>query len=50
LLDSVCECTPAKHLVSIDQIGQVAVFLASEAAAPLTGSVTFADQGFHVVA
>ncbi|MBR1205173.1 MULTISPECIES: enoyl-ACP reductase FabI [unclassified Bradyrhizobium] len=50
LLDRVRERTPANQLVTIDQIGAVAVFLASEAGAPLTGSVTFADQGFHVIA
>jgi enoyl-[acyl-carrier protein] reductase I len=50
LLDRVRERTPANHLVTIQQIGAVAAFLASDAGAPLTGSVTFADQGFHVVA
>ncbi len=50
LLDSVCERTPANRRITIDQIGRVAVFLASEAGAPLTGSITYADQGFHVIA
>ena len=50
LLDRVRERTPANQLVTIDQIGTVAAFLASEAGAPLTGSVTYADQGFHIVA
>lgn len=50
LLDRVRERTPANQLVTIDQIGAVAAFLASEASSPLTGSVTFADQGFHVTA
>lgn len=50
LLDRVRERTPANQLVTIDQIGAVAAFLASEAAAPLTGSVTFADKGFHITA
>ena len=50
LLDRVRERTPAHHLVTVDQIGAVAALLASEAGAPLTGSVTFADQGFHIVA
>jgi enoyl-[acyl-carrier-protein] reductase (NADH) len=50
LLDSVHERTPANRLVTIDQIGRVAAFLANEAGAPLTGSITHADQGFHVIA
>ena len=50
LLDRVRERTPANQLVTIDQIGQVAAFLASEAGAPLTGSVTYTDRGFHIVA
>jgi enoyl-[acyl-carrier protein] reductase I len=50
LLDRVRERTPAHQLVTVDQIGAVAVFLASDAGAPLTGSVTFADRGFHIIA
>jgi enoyl-[acyl-carrier protein] reductase I len=50
LLDRVRERTPAHHLVTVEQIGAVAAFLASEAGAPLTGSVTFADHGFHIIA
>ena len=50
LLDRVRERTPANQLTTIEQIGRVAAFLASDASGPLTGSVTYADQGFHVVA
>ncbi|HEY0233653.1 MAG TPA: enoyl-ACP reductase FabI [Afipia sp.] len=50
LLDKVRKRTPANQLVTVEQIGAVAAFLASESGAPLTGSVTFADQGFHIVA
>ncbi|MEN5081536.1 enoyl-ACP reductase FabI [Bosea sp. TWI1241] len=50
LLDRMRERTPAGQLVSIDDIGKVAAFLASEAAAPMTGSVVFADGGFHTMA
>jgi len=50
LLDRVRERTPANQLVTIEQIGQVAAFLASSAAAPMTGSVTYVDHGFHIVA
>jgi enoyl-[acyl-carrier protein] reductase I len=50
MLDHARERTPAHQLVSVEEIGRVAAFLASEAAAPLTGSVSYADRGFHVVA
>lgn len=50
LLDEVQARTPAQRLVSIDEIGRVAAFLASDAGIPLTGSVTYADGGFHVMA
>ncbi|MCA1969568.1 MAG: enoyl-ACP reductase FabI [Rhizobium sp.] len=50
LLDKVRERTPAHRLVGIDEIGQIAAFLASDAGAPMTGSVIYADGGFHTVA
>ncbi len=50
LLDEVRKHTPAKKLISIDEIGKVAAFLASDAGSPLTGSVTYADAGFHIMA
>lgn len=50
LLDKVRERTPAGRLVGIDEIGRVAAFLVSDGAAPLTGSVVYADNGFHTVA
>lgn len=50
LLDRMRERTPAGQLVGIDEIGKVAAFLTSEAAAPMTGSVVFADGGFHTMA
>ena len=50
LLDEVRARTPAQRLVSIEEIGRVAAFLASDAGIPLTGSVTYADGGFHVMA
>lgn len=49
LLDKVRERTPANRLVDVDEIGRIAAFLASDAARPMTGSVTFADAGFHVM-
>lgn len=50
LLDEIRARTPAQRLVDIDEIGRVAAFLISDAGSPLTGSVTYADAGFHVVA
>jgi len=50
LLDEVRARTPARRLVSIEEIGRVAAFLASDAGAPLSGSVIYADNGFHTVA
>ena len=50
LLDKVRERTPSGKLVSIDEIGRVAAFLVSTAASPLSGSVIYADNGFHTTA
>ncbi|OCC22483.1 enoyl-[acyl-carrier-protein] reductase [Croceicoccus estronivorus] len=50
ILDHVQEATPAHKLVSIEQVGRISAFLASGAAAPMTGSTVFADHGFHIVA
>ncbi|MDR4307193.1 enoyl-ACP reductase FabI [Chelatococcus sambhunathii] len=50
LMDQVRERTPAGRLVTIEEIGRIAAFLASEAGAPMTGSVVYADNGFHTVA
>lgn len=50
LLDEVRSRTPAGRLVSIEEIGRIAAFLASGAGSPLTGSVVYADNGFHTFA
>ena len=50
LLDKVRERTPAQRLVGIEDVGRVAAFLASEAGISLTGSVVYADGGFHTIA
>ena len=50
LLDKVRERTPAQRLVGIDDVGRVAAFLASKAGSSLTGSVVYADGGFHTIA
>ncbi|WP_206001937.1 enoyl-ACP reductase FabI [Paraburkholderia aromaticivorans] len=50
LLDEVRSHTPAQHLVTIEEIGRIATVLASDAGMTLTGSVVYADAGFHIVA
>lgn len=50
LMDQVRARTPAGRLVTVEEIGSIAAFLASDAASPLTGSVIYADNGFHTVA
>jgi enoyl-[acyl-carrier protein] reductase I len=50
LMDAVRARTPAGRLVTIEEIGCIAAFLASDAGAPLTGSVVYADNGFHTIA
>lgn len=50
LLDDVRTHTPAQHLVTIEEIGRIATVLASDAGMTLTGSVIYADAGFHIVA
>ncbi|MBJ3777528.1 enoyl-ACP reductase FabI [Acuticoccus mangrovi] len=50
LMDEVRARTPAGQLVTIEEIGRIAAFLASDAGGPMTGSVVYADNGFHTVA
>ncbi|PZW39332.1 enoyl-[acyl-carrier-protein] reductase [NADH] [Humitalea rosea] len=50
LLERAVERTPAHQLVTIEEIGRVAAFLASDGGKPLTGSVTYVDGGAHVMA
>lgn len=50
LIEEVRLRTPAGRLVGIEEIGRVAAFLASGAGAPLSGSVIYADNGFHTMA
>ncbi len=50
LLDEVRARTPANRLVTIEDVGNVATFLASDDGASMTGSVVYSDNGFHTVA
>ncbi len=49
-LDQVRARMPASRLATIEEIGRVAAILVSDAAAPLTGFVVYADNGSHTVA
>ena len=50
LMDKIRARTPAGKLVSIEEIGTLAAFLATEATSPMSGSVVYADNGFHTTA
>ena len=50
LMDKIRARTPAGKLVSIEEIGTLAAFLATEAASPMSGSVVYADNGFYTTA
>jgi enoyl-[acyl-carrier protein] reductase I len=40
---------PEHQLVSIEDVGNLAAFLASDAAASLTGNIEYIDSGYHIV-
>jgi enoyl-[acyl-carrier protein] reductase I len=50
ILEKTRERTPDHQLVTIKQIGRISAFLASDAGSAMTGSTSYADHGFHVVA
>jgi enoyl-[acyl-carrier protein] reductase I len=41
--------TPEHQLVSIEDVGSVAAFLASDATAALTGNIEYVDAGYHIL-
>ncbi|WP_448191552.1 enoyl-ACP reductase FabI [Azospirillum sp. sgz301742] len=49
LLERAAERAPTHQLVTIDDIGPTAAFLASDAARQLTGLVVYIDGGYHVI-
>ncbi len=49
LLQRTAEKAPLRQLVTIDDIGAAAAFLASDAAQKITGIVIFIDGGYHVI-
>lgn len=50
LLDRARERAPKRVLASIEDVGNVAVFLASDGARTLTGNVEYIDAGYHIMA
>ena len=49
LLDRAREHAPEHTLVTIEDVGNVAAFLVSDAARMLTGNVEYVDAGYHVM-
>lgn len=49
LLERVRSRTPEHQLVAIEDIGNVATFLVSDAATGLTGNIEYIDAGFHIL-
>jgi enoyl-[acyl-carrier protein] reductase I len=49
LMTRVAERAPTHHLVTIEDVGAYAAFLASDAAKSLTGSIAFIDGGYNIV-
>ncbi len=49
LLERARARTPEHRLVSIDDVGNLAVFLVGDGAAALTGNVEYIDAGYHIV-
>lgn len=49
LLSNVEHRAPLRRLVSIEDVGALAAFMASDAAASITGSILFLDGGYHIL-
>ena len=49
LLEQSEEKSPLHQLVTIEDVGRLAAFLASEDARSLTGNIAYVDAGYHVV-
>lgn len=48
LMQDAREHAPERRLVTIDEVGEVAAFLASDRASGVTGSISYIDGGRHV--
>ncbi len=43
------EQSPLQRLVTLPEIGQLAAFLASDAASGMTGQTIYIDAGYHII-
>ena len=50
LIDEACARAPQRHLVTIEDVGNMAVGLVSDAARNVTGNIAYVDAGYHVMA
>jgi enoyl-[acyl-carrier protein] reductase I len=49
LLERAAQRSPQRRLVSIDDVGATAAFLASDAASALTGLTLYVDAGYQIM-
>jgi enoyl-[acyl-carrier protein] reductase I len=49
LMRRACERAPLRRLVTLDEIGQLAAFLAGDAASGMSGQTIYVDGGYHAV-
>lgn len=49
LMKHAVEQSPLRRLVSLQEVGQLAAFLAGDAASGMTGQTIFVDGGYHIV-
>jgi len=49
LMEKAIERSPLKRLVSLDEVGQLAAFLISNASSGMTGQTLYVDGGYHIV-
>jgi enoyl-[acyl-carrier protein] reductase I len=49
LRDITEETAPLRRNITIEDVGEVAVFLASDMSRAVTGNILFVDSGFHLM-
>lgn len=49
LLDTAMRRSPVHHLVTIEDVGELAAFLVSDRAKHITGTIAYVDSGLHVM-
>jgi enoyl-[acyl-carrier protein] reductase I len=49
LLADAAERAPLRRLVSIEDVGALCTFMASDASRSMTGSTLYVDAGFHIL-